>query len=102
MSEETVTFNLELNTEQAFSNLRQLEMVSYRTLGLIRRLGLPEAANQFIADIQRMVMAVRLLHTTLTLLESGTTFGWIKAILTGFSLMFMVSDSMNANMRRPM
>jgi len=88
MSEETVTFNLELNTEQALSSIRQLEGLLYRSLALIRRLGLPEDMNQAIYEMQRMIMTIRLLHTAIILLESASgPIGWLRAgVATGTTL----------------
>jgi hypothetical protein len=87
MSEETVTFNLELNVETALSNARQLEFILYRTFGLLNRLGLPSEINQAIIQIQRLIMMIRLLHTTMIMLELATgPIGWAKAILSAGAL----------------
>jgi len=69
MSEETVTFNLELNTEPAINNVRRLETLVYRTLGLMRRLGLPEDISQAIYKVQRLIMVLRLAHTAMIALS---------------------------------
>lgn len=80
LSEETVTFNLELNVEKAFSNARRLETLLYRTLGLLRRLGLPENIEQGIYRLQRMVMTIRLAHTALIALQAASgPIGWAFA-----------------------
>jgi hypothetical protein len=72
MSEETVTFNLELNVEYVMSNLRRLELLLYRSLALASRLGLPENIDVAINKIQRMVMVIRLLHTSMIALEAAS------------------------------
>lgn len=83
MSEEqTVTFNLELNVERALSNVRQLESVFFRALSLAQRLGLPEDIEQGIQKVQRMVMMLRLLHTTMIMVEAATPYGWAMALIS--------------------
>jgi hypothetical protein len=95
MSEETVTFNLELNTEQTFSEIRKLETLLFRSLALARRLGLPEDINEAINRIQRMVMTIRLLHTAMIALEAATgPIGWALAIVGGVSAVVSMGDFM--------
>ena len=87
MSEETVTFNLEVNVEQALSNLRQIEGLVFRTLGYIQRLGLPENINQAITIFQRATMAIRLLHSAIIAMQVASgPIGWWRL---GLSLMGM-------------
>lgn len=50
MSEQyLVTFNLELNVEQAEAEIRKLQTLLFRTMTLMRRLGLPEQIDHAIA-----------------------------------------------------
>ena len=88
MSEETITFNLELNVESAIENSRQLEMILYRGLGLWNQwckiLGVPnDSPLSVVANrAQQIVMMTRLIHTSITLLEASSgPLGWIKAAL---------------------
>ena len=79
-TEETVTFNLELNVEHVLSDVRRLETLLYRTLGLARRLGLPEDLSQGIYQIQRMIMVIRMLHTAMIRLQlAAGPVGWALA-----------------------
>lgn len=91
MSEEDVTFNLELNVERCMSSLRQVEGLAFRTLGYMQRLGLPENVNQAIRVIQQITMAVRLLHSAIIAMELATgPIGYWRAGLalvgTGFAV----------------
>ena len=80
MSEETVTFNLEINVEQAFSTVRKLELIAYRTINLLRRMGLPENVDDAIAKVQRFIMTVRLAHSAILAFEAASgPIGWIMA-----------------------
>lgn len=81
MSEETVIFNLEVNVEETLGQIRQLEGILYRTFGLLNRLGLPENIDNAIMYTQRLIMILRLLHTTLILLtatEAISPIGWLR------------------------
>ena len=80
MSEETAIFNLELNVEQALSEVRRLETLVVRTLGLVKRFGLPEDINSAISLIQRMTMTIRILHTAMIALQVASgPIGWALA-----------------------
>jgi len=91
MSEETVVFNLELNVEAAFDNVRKIEMLTYRTLGLLGRLGLPENVREALALAQRLAMTFRLLHTAMVALAaaraaSGDVLALWQAIVSAGAL----------------
>ena len=83
--EETVTFNLELNVEQVIDNVRRLETLVYRTVGLLGRLGLPENIDQAIAKFQRLIMVIRLLHTSIIALQAATGPLGIALALVGIA-----------------
>ena len=86
MSEEhLVTFNLELNVQQVYTELQRIQTLLFRIIGLLRRLGLPEEIDYAIAKIQRVIMAIRLLYTSLLALEAASgPYGWALA-LVGFT-----------------
>jgi hypothetical protein len=82
MSEETVTFNLELNVEQALSSIRRIETLLYRIMGLLRRMGLSEDVEKAVLSIQKLIMTIRLLHTAIVALEAASgPVGWALAIV---------------------
>lgn len=100
MSEETVTFNLELNVEQTLGQVRQLETLLYRSLSLMRRLGLPEEVSQAIYVIQRLVMSIRLLHTAMIMLESASgPIGWGLALISAATAAVSLGDVYYDGMR---
>ena len=78
MSEETVTFNLELNVERAFESSRRIELLLFRVLGLwgriCRMLGLPEdsPAVTIVQRVQQVVMVIRQLHTASILIQAAS------------------------------
>ena len=102
MSEEAVTFNLEINVEPALQNMRQIEGLSFRTLGYFQRLGLPENINSGIRIVQEATMSLRLLHSAIVSIELASgPIGWWRAALalagTGFAVGSLVSDLDGSN-----
>jgi hypothetical protein len=80
MSEEEVTFNLEINVEPALNSIRQVEGLTFRTLGYMQRLGLPENFNQAIGVVQDFTMVVRLAHSAIIALQLASgPIGWWRA-----------------------
>jgi len=89
MSEETITFNLELNVEKAFSASRKIELIIFRVLGLwnrlCRMLGLPDDSPIMMITqrAQEVVMAARQIHTAMVLIEAASgPLGWVMAGLS--------------------
>lgn len=82
MSEETVTFNLEIDVSRTYDNVRKLETLLFRSLGLARRLGLPEEISQQIYLIQRLIMVIRMAHTAMIAFEAASgPYGWALATI---------------------
>jgi hypothetical protein len=93
MSEETVTFNLEINTEQVISNARKLETILFRLIGILQRMGLSEDITAAMMKIQRLIMIVRILHSALIAMELGNPYTAILAALGIASVSFSLTDS---------
>jgi hypothetical protein len=80
MSQHDVVVNLDINMAKADTELRQLETLLFRIMSLLGRLGLPPGADAAIAKIQRLIMIVRLAHTSLIALEAASgPIGWALA-----------------------
>ena len=84
---------MELNAEQVISQLRRVETLLFRTLSLVRRLSGSEDVSAAIMKIQQLVMTVRMLHTSLTLLQSTTGVGIALAAVGGLTAVFYAADS---------
>jgi hypothetical protein len=67
----------------ARGDLREVEYIIYRVTSLLRRMGLPAEIDQAIDKVQKLIFAVRVLHTTIILLESTSNFGFILGIISG-------------------
>jgi hypothetical protein len=101
MSEETVSFNLELNVEKCFDASRRVELILFRVLGLWNRfcrlLGLPADSpiNALVSRIQQFVMLIRQLHTAAILLETASgPIGWAMAAIGVGAAVATASDFM--------
>lgn len=95
MSEEhEVSFSLEvLVGEKGATAVRNLQAAVYKTLGLFRRLGLPEPIDSAITKIQRFIAIANQARLTVIALNAAmatTPFGWI---LFGVSAATLVLDA---------
>lgn len=89
MSQEDVVFNLELNVEGATTNVRKIETIIYRVLGLYNRicrlLGVPEDSPmvQVVQKAQKLTMIAREMTTAYNLMaiaQAGAgPVGWAMA-----------------------
>ena len=101
MAEETITFNLELNVEKAYTNARKIELIIFRGLGLwnrmCRMLGLPDDSpiTKITLTLQRLTMMIRTLHTAAILLNAASgPIGWALAGIGVGSAVFAMADTM--------
>ena len=78
--QEDVSFALEVDVSKTMTEIRRLEILLFRSIGLLRRLGLPEDIEQGIVRIQRLIMAVRLAHAALIAMQAAAgPIGWALA-----------------------
>ncbi len=81
MAESTeIEYLLTVDVEKCSTQIRQMEALLYRTIGLIRRLGLPEDIENAITRIQRLIMTVRIAHAAMIALHAASgPVGWALA-----------------------
>lgn len=90
--EEDVSFNLELNTSRSETNVRKLELVVFRALGVYNRfcrlMGVPEDSpvNQIVAKAQHLTMIIRQLHTASLLLNAAAMTTPVGFAMAGLSV----------------
>jgi hypothetical protein len=80
----SVSFSLEINLEEAYTQLRKLQTITYRSLGLIRRLTGDENLDRAIAKMQKAIMVMnqlRLAYASLQALRmaAGDPLAWAMA-----------------------
>ena len=75
-----VSFSLEINVEEALTNIRQVQAILFRTLSLLRRAGLPENVDDAIAKVQRLIAILNALRLTLIAVQAASgPYGWALA-----------------------
>lgn len=95
--DETVSFSLEINIDEAQRNIRRLETILYRTLGLMQRLGLPEDMKVAISRIQRLIAVLNQLRLALIAvqaarLSTGDPLAWAMAGLGAATFLVSAGD----------
>ena len=93
----TVSFSLEVNVEQAYAEIRRIETLIYRTLGLIRRMGGgDEDLMKVIAKMQRMISILNELRLAIALTQAAFAasgpIGWITLGLAGIGFATFALD----------
>ena len=97
--DQTVSFSLEVNVEHAETELRRLQTVLYRSLGLLGRMGLPENINELISYVQRVIAVVNQLRLAVLALQAASgPIGWALAGI-GLATSWMVTHDMIAQSR---
>lgn len=94
MSEESVTFNLELNVEGALDSSRKVEMIIFRVIGLwnrlCRMLGVPADSPIMVLTqrVQQLTMLIRQLHTAAILANAAMVpgAGPIAGVMAGIGI----------------
>lgn len=77
---------------QVKGELREVEYILFRTLGLLNRMGLPPDVEQTIRMMQKLAFNIRLVHSALMYLEMATPWGYAMALLSAGSLVASSAD----------
>jgi len=101
LSEETVTFNLEINLEPTYSEMRKFETVLMRSLSLLRRFSGNENVDNAIMAMQRAIATIRMLQITIMAFEAATgPLGWAYFGVTAASTaVFALEPMLEMNAR---
>jgi hypothetical protein len=88
--------DLKENVLMTDMTIRQYERVLYRVVALAQRLGLPPETQAMLQKLQQLIMTVRMLTVSLSLLEMSTPYGIISGAIglvgTGLSIGEMMYD----------
>ncbi len=98
--DETVSFSLEVNVEQAYTQVRKLEMLFSRTLGMVQRLTGDENLNRSIGLMRRAIAVANQLRLAMAALQvarmaAGDPIAWATAGLAGAEFAFDLYDVIN-------
>lgn len=82
ITDQDVSFSLEVNVEPGYTTVRRLQTLIYRTLGLFRRMGLPEKLDEAISKVQRFIMVVNQARLAVIALNAASgPIGWGLALI---------------------
>ena len=62
--------------------LREIEYLFYRISSLLSRMGLPPEIDKAINTLQRLILTIRLVHSAMIYLQTGTPYGLLLGLLT--------------------
>lgn len=95
LSEETVTFNLEINIEPTYGNLRRVESLASRAISLLEKAGLvtDEGAKKKIEFLRQIITLARMAQVAYLMAMAGTPLGWVSAGMMGLSMAELVASS---------
>lgn len=95
-----VSFSLEINVEEALTEIRKVQTLLYRTLGLLRRFGLPEDISEGVAFVQRLIAALNALRLSLIALQAAAgPVGWALAIVGIVGTAVTFADTIESGMQ---
>ncbi len=90
-----IEYALTVNVEDAIGTIRTLERLLFRSLMLIRRLGLPEEVDKAIMHIQSLIMVMRSLQMAALALQAASgPLGWATAIVSTASALAITAGAM--------
>jgi len=88
-----VSFDLEINVEETYADIRKVQMVLYRTLGLLRRFGVGEDVEKNIIKLQRLIMIMNQARLTMIALQAGSVpIGWAMLGVSVGTAVFSAGD----------
>jgi cytochrome b len=93
-SEKTeIEYSLLVNTDLTYNEIRKLEIITFRLLGIVGRMtGGDPNLQAFVAQMQKVIMWIRHLQMVMKALEATTPIGQLYAIITAVSFAFTTGD----------
>jgi len=99
-SDETVSFSLEVNVEKAYENVRKLQTVIFRVMGLMRRMGLSEDIDAAINKIQTAITLLNQYRLTLAAAQAASgPLGWALLGISVATTMYTSVEFMESELR---
>jgi hypothetical protein len=90
-----IEYALTVNVEDAVGEIRTLERLLFRSLMLIRRLGLPDEVEKAIVRIQSLITVLRSLQIAAIALQAAEgPIGWATAIVSTASAVAITAGAM--------
>ena len=93
IADRTVSFSLELNLEQAYTDIRRIETVLYRYFALLRRAGLPEELDDAVRKVQTLITIVNQLRLSMIAVHAASgPIGWLLAGIGATSFIITTTE----------
>jgi len=90
-----ISYLLTVETERMQTELRQIESIAFRTLHILRRLGLPPEADALIAKCQQIIHMITMLRANIHLLEAASgPVGWTLFAVSAIGTAVTVGNSL--------
>lgn len=104
MSESTeIEYLLTVSVEDCVAGFRQLERILFRSLSLMRRMGLPENVDEAVSKIQQLIFILRSLQITIRLTQAALLsmgpLGIATAGLAGIGTLVSIGDFIESDLR---
>jgi len=71
VEDHTVSFSLEVNVAKAYEDIRRVQTILYRTLGLLSRAGLGEDVDAAIRKVQELIRVLNMLRLSLAAFQAA-------------------------------
>ncbi len=100
-----ISFSLEINVQKAVDDLRRVQTILYRTLGLLQRMGLPENIDNAVWKLRTMIRIANQARLALRALQAarmatGDPLAWAMFGLSVAELGFSTVDAAVASETR--
>jgi len=105
IEDHTVSFSLEVNVEPAFTDVRKLQTVLYRTLGLVERAAGNKNLTELVRQMQKAIMIANQLRLALLAVQAarmaaGDPLAWAMAGISVAETAFTFVDAATASETR--
>lgn len=97
--DEDVSFSMEVNVEKAYEDVRRLQTILFRTLGMFKRLSGSEAIGDAITQMQRAIAIMNQLRLAMAALQAarmaaGDPLAWATFAIAGGGFLMSAGDVM--------
>ena len=77
VEEHVISFSLEVNVDDLYQNIRRVQALIFRTISLLRRMGLPEEVDAAIVKLQRLITILNMARLTIIAYQAASgPIGW--------------------------
>lgn len=90
-----VKVEIEIDTSKAEYSLSKLSVQLYGIIGLLRKMGLPEEADELLLKVQRITSSLYMMQAALLAVQASTgPYGLLLSIFVGVGTAVTVADTL--------